>query len=71
MFYRRYWLSIFNVSITVAAAAVGYDRITRALEEAATELVKLQGSEERRRRVRGDARSMVHKGQPSSARARF
>ena len=62
VFYRRYWLSIFNVSITVAAA-VGYDRITRALEESATELVKLQGSEERRGRVRGDARSMIHEGQ--------
>ena len=47
VFYRRYWLSIFNVSITVAAA-VGYDRITRAQEEAATELVKLQGSGEKK-----------------------
>ena len=46
VFYRRYWLSIFNVSITVAA--VGYDRITRAQEEAATELVKLQGSGEKK-----------------------
>ena len=48
VFYRRYWLSIFNVSITVAA--VGYDRITRAEEEeeAATELVKLQSSGEKK-----------------------
>ena len=63
----RYWLSIFNVSITVAAVrpslvtdgSLQQDNQGAGRRRAATELVKLQGSEEEKKkkevkRVRGD-----------------